>query len=347
MDAPDASEHSAATVRRMLRAAGVTAGVDAVTPTERGFSAVYRVETDKGTLYLKAAPEGQSGGIPSESRIQAVLRKHTSVPVPAVRGVVDSHDSLPAPFFVMERCPGEELPYEHLAEFDDDAMRRLARDTGRYLGELHDIDVDGFGHVRHDGPDLDGTVPSGDPAVLRSDERRPDWPSYLRARVEAELDGTDESRFAAVASELRTQLDAVVDALDGPFEAVLGRNDHGLHNLLVDPETGDITAMLDWAYTLAVPPAFDFEFAVYLYGGSFLAGLPEVRDRRPLVREAMVAGYREVAPERVDAVATPTPAYELVAMARMLRDFHNLDLSASDAERCAARVRADVRGRIE
>jgi hypothetical protein len=104
--------------------------------------------------------------------------------------------------------------------------------------------------------------------------------------------------------------------------------------------------MLDWAYTLAVPPAFDFEFAVYLYGGSFLAGLPDARDRRPLVREAMVEGYREAAPDRVDAVATPEPRYELVAMARMLRDFHNLDLSEQAADDCAERLRTDVRERL-
>jgi aminoglycoside phosphotransferase (APT) family kinase protein len=247
----------------------------------------------------------------------------------------------------MDACSGEELPYEHLAEFDDDAMRRLAYDTGRYLGELHSIDaVDGFGHVRYNGLELSGDAPSGDPTVLQADESRDDWPSYFRARVGAELDGTDESRFASVASELRTHLAAVADEFDGPFESVLGRNDHGLHNLLVDPETGEITATLDWAYTLAVPPAFDFEFAVYLYGGSFLAGLPDARDRRPLVREAMVEGYGEVAPERVETVSTPEPRYELVAMARMLRDFHNLDLSEEAAERCAERLRADVRAKI-
>ena len=290
MDVPDASEHTAGTLCRMLRAAGVDEEVASVTPTERGFSAVYRVETEAETLYLKAAPEGQSGGIPSEARIQAVLHEATAIPVPAVRGVVDSHESLPAPFFVMAACRGQELPYDYLTEFDDEAMRRLARDTGRYLGELHGIDVDGFGHVCHSGSELSGDAPSGDPTVLQADESRDDWPSYFRARAGAELNGTDESRFASVATDLRSHLEAVADDLDGPFESVLGRNDHGLHNLLVDPDTGAITAMLDWAYSLAVPPAFDFEFAVYLYGGSFLAGLPDARHRRALVREEMVAG---------------------------------------------------------
>lgn len=344
----DGDRLSPATARRMLRAVGIDDAVASVTPTERGFSAVYRVETEGGTYYLKAAPDGQDAGISSDVRIQSVVHANSRIPVPTVRGGFDAHESLPAPYFVMEACPGETLPYEHVAAFDDDALRRLARDTGRYLGDLHAIDaLDGFGHVRYDGRELAGEAPSGDPSILRSDPDRGDWPSYFRVRVEAELNGTEESQFASVAADLRAHLETVADALDGPFEPVLGRNDHGLHNLLVDPDLGKITAMLDWAYTLAVPPAFDVEFAVYLYGGSFLAGLPGVCDRRPLVREAMVEGYREAAPDRVSAVATPEPRYELVAMARILRDFHNLDLSEEAAERCAERVRADVREKIE
>ncbi|MEF8842037.1 MAG: hypothetical protein V5A62_10485 [Haloarculaceae archaeon] len=84
----------------------------------------------------------------------------------------------------------------------------------------------------------------------------------------------------------------------GPFSPVLGRNDHGLHNLLADRDTGEVTSMIDWAYTLAVPPAFDFGFAEYLFGGSFLSGLPGFRDRQALVREAMRAGYRSTGPGR-------------------------------------------------
>ena len=84
--------------------------------------------------------------------------------------------------------------------------------------------------------------------------------------------------------------------------------------------------MLDWAYTLAVPAAFDFEFAAYLYSGAFLAGLPGVSDRRSLVRESMLSGYRTAAPELTDRVATPEPLYEVLAMVRIMNDFESLDL---------------------
>jgi hypothetical protein len=150
-----------------------------------------------------------------------------------------------------------------------------------------------------------------------------------------------------------------IAALSGPFRPALGRNDHGFHNLLVDPDAGRVTAQPDWAYTLAVPPAFDFEFAAYLYGGSFLAGLPDVRDRRvttssrhevrgeprdrrPLVREALLDGYAETASDLVDRVREPTPCYELLAATRVMNDFGHLDLPDGTVEAVAARFRTDV-----
>jgi Ser/Thr protein kinase RdoA (MazF antagonist) len=126
----------------------------------------------------------------------------------------------------------------------------------------------------------------------------------------------------------------------------MGRNDHGLHNLLVDPETGDITAMLDWGYTLVVPAAFDFEFAVYLYSGAFLAGLTDVSDHRSFVRDEMLAGYRSTA-DRPEAVAESQPLYEMLAMVRIMNDFHHLDLPEGSEDAVIERIRADVRAVLD
>jgi len=109
-------------------------------------------------------------------------------------------------------------------------------------------------------------------------------------------------------------------ALDGPFDPVLGRNDHGFHNLRLDPEIGETTAMLDWSYTLAVIPGFDLAFATYIYGGGFLAGLPDARDRRRLVRDAMLAGYRSTGPASVEIESSGWPLYELLAAVRVMND---------------------------
>jgi hypothetical protein len=67
--------------------------------------------------------------------------------------------------------------------------------------------------------------------------------------------------------------------------------DHGWHNLLVD-DAEAIQSVLDWGSLCATPPAFDLAIAeLHLAGGWWLA-LPEVPDRRPLVRDAMLPAYR-------------------------------------------------------
>lgn len=162
-----------------------------------------------------------------------------------------------------------------------------------------------------------------------------------------ELDRHADSSFSELTVDLDRWFEAGIDELDGQFDPVLGRNDHGMHNLLVDPTTGEITAMLDWGYTLSVPPAFDFEFAVYLYGGSFLAGLPGVSDRRSLVREAMLSGYRITAPDRVEAVTTPEPRYGMLAAVRIMNDFERLDVPERAEPQLRDQIRANVQSMLD
>ena len=351
-EVPDAREISDATLEAMVRAVTPEWVLQEAIPADRGFCSVYRLtvvgDGVSRDLYLKASPDGRPWAIPTEARLQAVLAAHTSIPVPAVLGVVDDHETLPTPFYLMHAQPGEDVAYEHIARLEDDVLAQLARETGAYLAELHSVPApDRFGHVRHDGPTLSGGHPRDDPETLTVGEPREDWPSYLRERVDAELERHAESRFSALTPELKRWFDARIDALEGPFEPVLGRNDHGLHNLLIDPDTGEITAMLDWGYTLAVPAAFDVEFAAYLYSGAFLAGLPDVSDRRSLVREAMVSGYRDATAKapmrRLESVLTPEPLYEMLAMVRIMNDFHHLSIPGETETAVRDRIVADAR----
>ena len=370
---PEARELSDATIEEMVWMRDPAWEVKRALPAERGFCSVYQIELTgedaPRECYLKASPDGDAWNVPAEARIQAVLSAHTQIPVPEVLCAVDDHDTLPTPFYLMRALPGEELAYERVCRLADDVLGRLARELGEHLGELHSIPaVDRFGHVGHDGPELTGGSPGGDPASLAvraphesdsPDGDSPegdspdgdshgsapyeDWPSFLREYCARELDRHANSRFSSLTPAVRRWFEAAITDLDGPFEPVLGRNDHGLHNLLVDPETGEITAMLDWGYTLSVPAAFDVEFAVYLFGGAFLAGLPDVPDRRSLVREELLSGYRSTAPERVDIISTPEPLYELLAMVRIMNDFRHLEVPDGTEETVMDRIETDAR----
>lgn len=80
----------------------------------------------------------------------------------------------------MEALSGEAVAYERIGRLPDDARRRLAQEVGEYLAELLSIPVlENFGHVRHDGSELTGDRPSGDPAILTVEEPYNDWPTCL------------------------------------------------------------------------------------------------------------------------------------------------------------------------
>lgn len=274
------------------------------TLAERGWTAVYHlvVETGDGRrrCVLKAAPDlDRPTGIDAEARIQAVVREHTDIPVPAVLGAVDDHGDLRTPFFLMASLPGEPVPMAEVGALPDATLRRVARASGRYLGQLHGIDVafDAFGDgVDYSGdPVLQGGRPSSDPARLVAPDGYASWPAQLRDWFEEDLDLLAGSRFADLAPALRRELARRMDALPAAFSPVLGRVDHGWFNLLVDRDAGTLEGVVDWGSRFAVPQTFDLAVAEYLLSGGWWTALPEVPDRRRLVRGALLSGYRREA----------------------------------------------------
>jgi aminoglycoside phosphotransferase (APT) family kinase protein len=338
-----------ATVREQVAVVDPSVTVEAIESVNRGRSVVVAVTVRRGgepaDWFLKLAPEADDGGIPVDARLTALLGARTDVPVPTVYGVVDEHPDLPTPYYVSSAMEGSALDYAEVGWLSDDALRRLARETGAALGRLHGIDaVESFGVVRSAaGRSYTGDRPTGGVDDLSVDGRD-SWTDWLDAWVDRELGRHADSRFAGLTPRLRSWAESRLSRVDDPDRPVLGRNDHGLHNLLVDPETGAVRAMLDWAYTLAVAPAFDFHYAEYIYGGRYLSAIESVPDRQSLVREAMLAGYRSVAPDRVERVADPCPLYDLLASVRVMNDFELLapQLPDGTSEVVADGLRADT-----
>lgn len=349
-----AEELTDETLDRMLRGIDPDWELREATPAESGFSSVYHlvVETANSTreCFLKATPDDDRG-VPAEVRLLALLRDQTAIPVPRVVGAVDDHPDLPSPFSLTSPMPGSDVPYEQVGWVSDSVLRTTARQLGAHLGQLHGIDaVDAYGLVgAADSPKLAGGRPGGTVDELAVEGGSGTWAAFLRRWVDRELERHESSRFAELTPALEDWCDDRLEALTGPFAPVLGRNDHGFHNLLLDTETGEITAMLDWAYTLAVTPAFDFHYAAYLFSGAFLAGISEVPDRRDLVREAMLEGYRSTAPELVEAVSGHRPLYELLATMRIMNDFDQLapKLPEGSVGEVVDGIRADVRETLE
>lgn len=282
------------------------------TLAESGWTALYHldVETPAGVqrCVLKASPfEDEPAGIDAEAHIQAVVDAHTSIPVPEVLGVVDAHETLRTPFFLMEELPGEPISMAEVGSLSNGTLRRIARQTGRYLGQLHGIDaeLDAFGKgVDYEGDELlAGERPPTDPTRLTVPDGFEKWTDQLRAWFDEDLELLADSPFSDLEPQLRTELERRLDALPEPEAPVLGRVDHGWFNLLVDRETGALEGVIDWGSRFAVPPAFDLATVEHLLAGGWWLALPEVPDRRPLVREALLEGYREerTVPPQLDA----------------------------------------------
>lgn len=340
---------SPGTVREQIAVVDPTVTVEAVDPVDRGRSAVFALtvarDGEATEWFLKLAPESDDGGIPADARLTALLGDRTDVPVPAVRGAVDDHPSLPTPYVVTTAIDGEALDYAEVGWLSDDALARLARETGRALGRLHAVDaVESFGLVRPaDGRSYAGARPAG--GVKDLAVRGPDrWTEWLSSWLDRELARHADSQFGDLTTDLRSWADSRLAGIAEPTRPALGRNDHGLHNLLVDSETGEIRAMLDWAYSLAVAPAFDFHYAEYIYGGRYLSRIDGVSGRQSLVREAMLGGYRSVAPARVESVAEPRPLYDLLASLRVMIDVDLLapQLPEGTSEAVVETLRADA-----
>lgn len=294
-----------------------------------GVTPVYHlvVDTPEGPreVVLKAAREDDHlgvGAVDAEARLLAVVADHTAIPVPDVLGAVDAvevaddeadradradgpdeaADELRTPYFLMESMPGEKVPWPEVGSLPDATLETVARRTGEYLGQLHGIDapnVDAFGRgVSCEGTSsLRGERPPGDPSELVLSDGFDAFRDQLRDWHEADLDRLADGRFADLVPDLRTALADGRRSLPASLSPVLARMDHGWHNLLLDREADgagnvdELSAVLDWGSLCAMPPAFDLALVeLYLAGGWWLA-LPEVPDRRRLVREAMLPAY--------------------------------------------------------
>jgi len=278
--------------------------VDATLATA-GWTALYHLDVEthgdgRRRCVLKAAPDvDRPTGIDAEARIQATVRAHTAIPVPEVLGVVDEHPDVRTPFFLMERMQGEQVPVAAVGDLPDATLRRVARESGRYLGQLHDLgfELDAFGQgVGYDrAATLRGGRPATDPALVVVREGYDDWAAQLREWFVEDLERLADSRFADLAPAVRPALARRLDALPTDLTPTLGRVDHAWFNLLVDRDAGTLSAVIDWGSRNAVPRGFDLAVVELLLAGGWWLAMPEVPDRRPVVREALLSGYREEA----------------------------------------------------
>lgn len=344
---------SNAQLTRILDSIEPTWALRDATHVDGGVHAVYRlaVETEDGTetVYLKATPPEKPSTIHLDARLLTGIDANSDIPVPTVLGVVDEHDDLSAPYMLLSTMPGTARMRPELPSVPDQKLRRLAFQSGQYLAHLHDLDaVDSYGFLTHDGPPLAGGRPAADFSTVTVADPFDDWRECLRTWASGTLERVEKTQFADVVPRVEPIIESRIDTLDGPFDPALARIDHSIENVLV--EDGDLQAFIDWEFTIAATPAYDLANVVWSLAGGPYKFSPETTERRPLVREELLAGYSERGEDiRIEQFQANRGCYDLLSTLRSmvhLDDWFALFDLGDQTDDAAAQLRTELDERL-
>ncbi len=188
-----------------------------------------------------------------EYTILKASQGYTTLPVP---DPICSHFDttvLGEAFIGYRLIPGEPLYRESFAQIHDkDTLQNIARAIAQFLGELHGIPVDEA---------FSSKLP------LRDTKR--EWENLFRRFQEKLLPTMPLSEQEPVNKHFRRFLD---NELNFEYEPVLRHGDFGTVNLLFEPQTRQITGVIDFGNAGLGDPALDFAtlMAPFGYGLSFL-----------------------------------------------------------------------------
>lgn len=194
------------------------------------------------------------------------------LPVPDVLEVRRGHPGADLPgLLVTSRLPGERLDLL-MPTLEDKEQSVVGDNLGTLLGRL--------GHVAQPraGVFTDRSLVAHDlPEQLRD----------LPAWVDAHADGLTVVLGPELVERLRSIARDAQDLDDEDRRVCLVHGDFNSKNLLVDPETLEVTGVLDWEYAHAGSPYADL--------GNLLRF-----DRSPAFAEAVVSAYRGFMPSALD-----------------------------------------------
>jgi aminoglycoside phosphotransferase (APT) family kinase protein len=197
----------------------------------------YRVYSGDATVVLRRPPLGHvlatAHDMTREYRVISALRP-TAVPVPDALAHCDDPEVLGAPFYLMSDVPGTVFRSRTQTDaLTTEQRRALAYAMIDTLRLLHEVDPEKVGLGDFGRPD----------GYLTRQVTR--WAKQLDASRSRPLPGIDE---------LRDRLLATVPA---PRAAAIVHGDYRLDNLIVDPDTATVRAVLDWEMATLGDPLAD------------------------------------------------------------------------------------------
>lgn len=259
----------------------------ALTPLTGGWSGetfLAEVAGERSVVRIYARP-GLRGSAAHEVDAALLRLVRGLVPVPEVLEVRRADPAADVPALLVtsyvEGVRGDEL----LPTLGDDGLRRVGVHLGEQLATLGGIPM------LRAGPFVDGELRIGDFGDL-------DLPAYVSATELSDFTDAELESLQRVATEAQALLDAV-----GRW--CLAHSDFNPKNLILDPDTLEVRALLDWEFAHAGSPYTDL--------GNLLRF-----DRQPAFADAVLttyAGRRGVDPATALELARAADLWALVELA--------------------------------
>ncbi len=243
---------------------------------------------ERTVVRVYGARSGWRGPAAAEVDAAVLALVRGLVPVPEVHEVRrgDPVSGTP-PLLVTSFLPGVRLDLL-LPDLDGLALSRLGRAMGELVARLAQMPLP-----------RPGLFADGD---LRIEPMPPEHDLDLVALVESRRPGTALADWPAAAYDALLEVaDKAQAVLDGESRTCLVHSDLNPKNLLVDPETLQVTGVLDWEFAHAGLPVTDL--------GNLLRF-----DRDPAFAEAVLGVYRDSVPDAGDDPLTRARAADVRAL---------------------------------
>lgn len=231
--------------------------------TEGFFNAAYQLDLADGARYvLKVAPPAavrvlryERAIMHAEVEVMRLVGARTTVPVPRIHGFDSSCRLLASPFFIMEFVAGVPL-HKLRPQLAPDEQAAIDRAIGGYLRQMNDLAGPAFGYIAPGAP------------------RYPRWDAAFTAMFDAVL---ADGRAIGVelplgADELRRRVERLAWSLAEVREPRLVHWDLWDGNIFVDPDTRQISGLIDFERALWGDPLMEFQFRRFAVDAAFAEG---------------------------------------------------------------------------
>jgi hypothetical protein len=236
------------------------------------YNIVHVMEVETTKLIIRVPATGWGAGmtkaaedaLASQVAIMRLIRKKTDVPVPEVYSFDPTNNNkISAPFICMSFIPGETVSHVWL----DDSLDEVSRDSLRLsiltsisksMAQLSSLTFDRIGSImeREDGANFLGPVFDWDEQEdgsmqVKAARTYVSTTEYLACHMEfkAERDSWDRSGNKMVEALVQSSPD-----LNSHSRFVLCPPDFDSQNILVDPNSGNVTGFIDWDLCQTMPP---------------------------------------------------------------------------------------------